>query len=87
MDAFASPNFEEVCRDLPDLTIVIEHLKSGGQDTAPPRDRYRKVLSLARYPNTYMKVVGFGEMCPRPMPCRQPFPFEDVPPLTEMMLL
>ncbi len=33
-----------------------------------------------------MKVVGLGELCPRPMPFRQPFPFENVPPLTEMAI-
>ena len=33
-----------------------------------------------------MKVPGFGEICPRPMPFRQPFPFENIPPLIEMAI-
>ncbi len=86
VDLFASPELENVVRELPSLKIVIEHLGGGGQDTTPPHDRYRKVLALAQYPNTYMKVVGLGELCPRPMPFRQPFPFENVPPLIEMAI-
>jgi len=33
-----------------------------------------------------MKVVVLGELCPRPMPFRQPFPFENIPPLIEMAI-
>jgi L-fuconolactonase len=46
----------------------------------------KQTLELAQYPNIYMKVPGFGELCPRPMPFRQPFPFEHIPPLIEMAL-
>lgn len=85
-DEFSSPQFEDVIRELPNLSIIIEHLGGGGQDTKPPYSRYRKVLALAKYPNTFMKVPGFGELCPRPMPLRKPFPFENVPPMIEMAL-
>jgi L-fuconolactonase len=85
-DEFSSPQFEDVIKDLPNLNIIIEHLGGGGQDTKPPHNRYRKVLALAKYPNTFMKVPGFGELCPRPMPLRKPFPFENVPPLIEMAM-
>jgi L-fuconolactonase len=86
VDEFASPAFEDVIKALPTLPIIIEHLGGGGQDTTPPHTRYRRVLALAHYPNTFMKVPGFGELCPRPMPLRKPFPFEHVPPLIEMAL-
>jgi L-fuconolactonase len=86
VEAFASPEFEDVIQELPTLNIIIEHLGGGGQDTTLPHQRYRRVLALARYPNTFMKVPGFGELCPRPMPLRKPFPFEHVPPLIEMAL-
>ena len=33
-----------------------------------------------------MKVVGLGELSSRPMPFRQPFPFENIPPLIEMAI-
>jgi L-fuconolactonase len=86
VEAFASPELENVIKELPNLNIVIEHLGGGGQDTAPPHNAYRKVLSLAQYPNTYMKVPGLGELSERPMPFRHPFPFENIPPLIEMAL-
>ncbi len=86
VEQFGSAEFESVIQEFPNLNIVIEHLGGGGQDTTPPHDKYRKVLALARYPNTYMKIPGLGELCPRPMPFRQPFPFENVPPLIEMAI-
>lgn len=86
VEEFASPAFEDVLKELPNLNIIIEHLGGGGQDTKPPHNRYRRVLALAKYPNIFMKVPGLGEMCPRPMPLRKPFPFENVPPLIEMAL-
>ena len=84
-DEFASPEFENLIKELPGLKIVIEHLGGGGRDT-PPYDTYRKVLALARYPNTFMKVPGLGELCPRPMPLIYPMPFTEIPPLIEMAL-
>jgi len=81
----ASPEFENIIKELPSLQIIIEHLGGGGRSTEP-YDQYKRVLELAQYPNIYMKVPGLGELCPRPMPFRQPFPFEQIPPLIEMAL-
>ncbi len=86
VELFASPDFESTIKELPGLKIIIEHLGGGGEDTTPPHDTYKKVLALAQYPNTFMKVPGLGELCPRPMPFRQPFPFENIPPLIEMAI-
>ena len=86
VEEFASPAFEDVLKELPNLNIIIEHLGGGGQDTQPPYQRYRRVLALARYPNTFMKVPGLGEISPRGVPFRPPFPFEQVPPLIEMAM-
>ena len=83
---FGSPEFEKVITELPSLKIIIEHLGGAGQDTTPPHNAYRKVLALAQYPNTFMKVPGLGEISQRFMPFRQPFPFETVPPLIEMAI-
>ncbi|MFQ6027708.1 MAG: amidohydrolase family protein, partial [Dehalococcoidia bacterium] len=84
--ALISEDFENLVKEFSSLSIVIEHLGNGGQDAAPPHDTYRRVLALAQYPNTFMKVPGLGEICPRPMPFIQPFPFETIPPLVEMAL-
>ncbi len=86
-DQFASAEFEDIVKELPNLNIIIEHLGHLGQDTigtTPPMTKFRKVLGLARYGNTFMKVPGLGEICPRPMPFRHPNPFESIPPVIEM---
>ena len=86
LEEFGSPEFEKVIKELPSLNIIIEHLGGAGQDTTPPHNGYRKVLALAQYSNTFMKVPGLGEISERFMPFRQPFPFETVPPLIEMAI-
>ena len=93
VEQFASPEFESVIREFSGLNIIIEHLGGvgayfgqGRQDTTVPYDIYKQVLALAQYPNTYMKVPGLGEICPRPMPFVEPMPFTDIPPLIEMAI-
>jgi len=93
VEEFASPEFENIVKALPTLNIIMEHLGGvgayfgpGRRDPTIPLDTYRKTLALARYPNTFMKVPGFGEFCPRPMPFVQPMPFREVSPLVEMAL-
>ena len=86
LEEFTSAEFELLFREFPTLPIVIEHLGGGGTDTSPGWTEYKKVLQLARYPNASMKIHGFGEFCPRPMPMVHPNPFLDVPPLVEMAL-
>jgi L-fuconolactonase len=86
VEAFSSREFENVIQELPDLKIVIEHLGGGGSDRTPLYSKYQKVLDLAQYPNTYMKIPGFGEICSRPIPFIQPFPFENVPPVIDMAM-
>ena len=86
LEAFSSPDYEDIIRELPNLTVIIEHLGAGGRDTEP-WEAYRRVLALAQYPNTYMKIPGLGEICERPNHFVQPFPFAgSVPPLMEMAL-
>ena len=91
VEDYAAPAFEAMIKELPNLKIVIEHLGGVGAYWGPgrpdpmiPMETYKKVLALAQYPNTYMKVHGFGEFCARPVPLVQPMPFLDVPPLSEM---
>ena len=90
-EEYASKEFETVIREFPNLKIIIEHLGgvgayfgSGREDTGIPYDVYDRVLALAKYPNTYMKVPGLGEICPRPLPFIQPMPFPEIPPVIEM---
>ena len=81
---FTSPQFEEVVKELPTLPIIIEHLGGIGRNEAAPYPTFRKILALARYPNTYIKVHGLGEICERPIPFPQPMRFPTVPPLMQM---
>jgi L-fuconolactonase len=80
---FASDRFSALVEALPNLSIVIEHF---GASTNRDRegvldDLRRKVLALARFPNTYMKIHGLGEFAARAMPVAEPFPFErPIPP-------
>jgi L-fuconolactonase len=86
LEQFCSPQYEEAIAVFPDLTFIIEHLGRGGSDKSPGRETFRKVLALARYPNTYMKVPGLGEFCERTNPLDPDMPFVEVPPLIEMAL-
>lgn len=93
VENFASPDFENIIQNFPGLNVIIEHLAGvgayfgpGREDKTVPYETYRTALELAKYPNTYLKVPGLGEFCPRPVPFRQPHPFEDVPPLIEMAI-
>ena len=91
VEQYADPEFEAIIRELPNLTVIMEHLAGVGAYWGPgradpeiPMDAYRRALELAQYPNVYVKVPGLGEFCPRPVPFRQPVPFANIPPLIEM---
>ena len=84
---FASDEFHNLIKALPDLPVIIEHLGQVEQDESPPYATYQKVLALANYPNTYIKVPGLGEICQRPFsfPFHQPFySVHGVPPFIQM---
>ena len=92
-EQYASEKFETVIKEFPNLKIVIEHLGgvgdhlgSGTDDTTAAYELYHRVPALARYPKTYMKVPGLGEICPRPFPFIQPMPFPEIPPVIEMAI-
>jgi L-fuconolactonase len=83
----ASDDFRRRVESLPDLKIIIEHLGCRKEDATPPYNTYRRILALARYPNTFMKVPGLGEICQRPAHFPQPLaPFEHIPPVIEMAM-
>ena len=83
-DEYASDEFEDLVRQLPNLPIVIEHLGFVRLSATPPYTTYKRIVGLSRYPNTYVKFHGLGEITPRPNPFEQPFPFQKFPPLIEM---
>ena len=70
----------------PNLTVLIEHYGRPNLDERPPYPLYRRVLSLANYPNTYMKIGGLNEVCVRLRPFHQPNPMSEVPPFVKMAI-
>jgi L-fuconolactonase len=81
---FTSPEFAQVVREFPTLPIIVEHLGGIGPNDEPPYPKFRQLLTLAQYPNVYMKIHGLGEICPRPMPFPEPMRFPNVPPFMRM---
>ena len=86
LDEFASEEFKALVEELPDLPIIIEHLGGVGRGEQPPYPTYRKVLALAKYPNTYIKLGGLGEISPRPLVHQPHFTLDYTPPFIEMAL-
>jgi L-fuconolactonase len=66
--ALLGPEFTEIIDTFPDLRIVIEHLGGVGVKAQPPYDEFRRMLGLAARPNLTIKLPGFGEFCPVPLP-------------------
>ncbi|MCZ6631879.1 MAG: amidohydrolase family protein [bacterium] len=75
-----SDHFIEVIDTFPELQIVIEHLAGVGENAEPPYEEFKRVLELSERPNLTIKLPGFGEICPVPMP------FDPIPPLADMVL-
>ena len=80
---FASDEFAALVEELPNLTVIIEHLAGMGihaigAPEMPPDDVFRQSLTLARFPNTVMKIHGMGEISD------PPFPYRNTPPYVRM---
>ena len=84
VDEFASDEFRALVAELPQLTIVVEHLAGVGQGSRPPYTAFEKALRLADHPNVYLKVGGLGEISERPPTLSSDFRFDYSPPLIEM---
>lgn len=86
--AFSSREFLELLHDLPNLTVVLEHLGGTSQpdmDASMQAQRLR-VMELARFPNLYLKVPGLGELAVRKSPPPSegcPFELDSAPVLQE----
>ena len=84
LEDFASEEFDSLVAQMPQLTIVIEHLAGVKQGAEPPYTDFQKALKLAKYANTYIKVGGLGEISVRPPVLLPQFGFDYTPPLIEM---
>jgi L-fuconolactonase len=86
VEEFATEEFEGLVSELPDLTIIIEHLAGVRPPVQPPYTTFERALALAGYPNTYIKVGGLGEISERPPVLKPEFGFDATPPFVEMAL-
>jgi len=84
-DIFESDEFTRLVETFPETTFIIEHLggmgifaTSGEREFDPNHNQFRRVLRLADYPNTIIKIHGMGEIC------AAPFPYTNIPPYVEM---
>ena len=85
----ADPEFQKIVEKLPNLTVVMEHLAGAyrpqsPESVTPPYDWYKSALTLARFPNTYIKFGGLGEFCIRPKKLEPAFGFDEILPLIDM---
>ena len=84
VEEFASDEFAALVRELPNLTIVVEHLAGVGTDAQPPYADFERAMRLAANPNVFLKVGGLGEISERPATLSPDFRFDHTPPLIEM---
>ena len=85
----ADPGFQAIVEQFPNLTFILEHLAGAYRPLSPdsvtaPYDAYGEALTLARFPNTFIKFGGLGEFCVRPNPLAAQYWFEEIPPLMDM---
>jgi len=86
---FVNPEFAQIVEAIPEVPVVIEHLGSTDNPNDDPVgvEVFDQIFSLARYPNTYMKIHGLGEFTKRMSLPSAPFPFDrPIRPLLDKVL-
>ena len=87
IDTYSSGDFITILEKFTDLKIVLEHLGGAARTKSNPEPNYPmfgNVLALAKYPNVYIKLPGFGEFTPRPYPMKNPA-FDQTPSVIKMV--
>ena len=85
LEDYGSDEFASLVDEMAGLPIIIEQLAGVRQEGAQaPYTNFKRAMDLASYPNTYIKVGGFGQYSERPRVLRPQFGFENTPPLIEM---
>ncbi len=80
---FCDADFARLIQALPGVRFVIEHLGAMNHPDVDEAARAlrQQAITLARFPNVFMKVPGLGEIAKRAMPPRKDYPFEEpIPP-------
>jgi L-fuconolactonase len=68
---FTGDDFKRIVKEFPELKITLEHFGGVGatyRDPHPKEDLFKNILTLAKYPNIYLKLPGLAEIMPRPFP-------------------
>lgn len=79
--------FQKALDACPDTHFQLEHLAGAGF-ARPPYTDYRSAMACAKWPNTSIKITGFGEFVPRPPVLPKAFPYAgmSIPPLYDLAL-
>lgn len=81
---FATDWFAQVVSTFAHTPFVIEHA-GGAYGSQAPIDALKKVYTLAKYANAYIKIGGLSEFDRRLTPVVEPFPFAvPVPPVLDL---
>ncbi len=87
MKGFVSDEYTGLVERFPQMPFIIEHLGFVANDPDPPYADFKRILALNRYANVFLKLPGFGEFVPRPVPHRSPpYDFDAIPPFIDMAL-
>ncbi len=84
---YASAEFRALIERSPGVPVIIEHFGFADFTASPPFGKFERILSLAEYPNVYMKLHGLGEYLPRPPAAKHPpFDLDALPPCIDMAI-
>ena len=88
-EQFASADFKKLLDNCPKTQFCLEHLaragKPGKEYDKPPYDGFKAALECAKWPNTSIKIPGWGEIVERPGTLPRAYPFDKFPPLFDMV--
>ena len=59
---YISDEFQDLVSTVPNLRILIEHFGFWHPERSPGHDHFPKLMEMAKYPNLYLKIPGFGEL-------------------------
>jgi predicted TIM-barrel fold metal-dependent hydrolase len=86
---FASADFKKLLDNCPKTQFCLEHLaragKAGKEFDKPPYDGFKAAMECAKWPNASIKIPGFGEIVERPATLPRAYPFDQFPPLFDMV--
>lgn len=85
-EEFASSEFKGLVAQYQDMNIIIEHMAGAKPDTKSSCSIFAEALELSKYPNTYIKIGGLGEIISRPKVLNSTLVFPHSSPLIKIAI-